>query len=332
MSMAGILLCATTWSHNLAPTQPAPTLSVASPLRLYGSVTKHGPVVGLSQLASLFQAENTTTARLAGQLYYPHSWRTQRLLGRRPEHEGRLCGLMYSDSLKIILVKSAKTAGSSLLAFFKDCKSLGPDDAPLSWRCLTPLNFGNATQVMHVMDVWHEYFVFGFGRNVLTRSISQYHYLTTFMNPECIPSWLEYCQDPYVLGDICEARRDKCCDSVATPVHQYLHVHPQANCLMTQQGKTAVDWIGRVEHFDDDFAELVSILNARPGVPSLPPVQPVKANYNASPCDAHHRKLRWQLRNGTENPCDKMELYQGQHSHCYTSITKFYADDLALLM
>jgi GH25 family lysozyme M1 (1,4-beta-N-acetylmuramidase) len=87
-----------------------------------------------------------------------------------------------------------------------------------------------------------------------------------------------------------------------------------------------------VEHFDDDFAELVSILNARPGVPSLPPVQPVKANYNASPCDAHHRKLFWQLRNGTENPCDKMELYQGQHSHCYTSITKFYADDLALLM
>jgi hypothetical protein len=85
MSMAGILLCAATWSRNLAPTQPAPALSVASPLRLYGSMTKHGPVVGLSQLASLFQAGNTTSARLAGQLYYPHSWRTQRLLGRRPE-------------------------------------------------------------------------------------------------------------------------------------------------------------------------------------------------------------------------------------------------------
>lgn len=144
MSMAGILLCATTWSHNLAPTQPAPTLSVASPLRLYGSVTKHGPVVGLSQLASLFQAENTTTARLAGQLYYPHSWRTQRLLGRRPEHEGRLCGLMYSDSLKIILVKSAKTAGSSLLAFFQGLQIAWPRrctivlallDAAQFWQC-----------------------------------------------------------------------------------------------------------------------------------------------------------------------------------------------------
>jgi hypothetical protein len=34
----------------------------------------------------------------------------------------------------------------------------------LQHRCTIPCM--QATQVMHVMDVWHEYFVFGFGRNV----------------------------------------------------------------------------------------------------------------------------------------------------------------------
>lgn len=56
---------------------------------------------------------------------------------------------------------------------------------------------------------------------------------------------MKFTADCQLQGDICEARRGKCCDSVATPVHQYLHVHPQANCLMTQQGNTAVDWIGK---------------------------------------------------------------------------------------
>ncbi len=86
-----------------------------------------------------------------------------------------------------------------------------------------------------------------------------------------------------------------------------------------------------MEHFDDDFAELLSILNARPGVPSLPTVQPMKANYNASPCDAHHRKLRWHVRNGNENPCDKMEMFRGRHAHCYASISSFFANDLHVL-
>jgi hypothetical protein len=59
---------------------------------------------------------------------------------------------------------------------------------------------------------------------------------------------------------------------------------PQMNCLLTQEGKTAVDWIGRGEQLSSDLSDLVAILNARPGVPSLPTVQTSKANYHASPC------------------------------------------------
>ena len=142
-----------------------------------------------------------------------------------------------------------------------------------------------------------------------------------------------------------------------------MHASPQANCFTTAAGRSALDWLGRVEAFEEDFAALVGLLNARPGVPKLPAdVLPTKANYNASPCKnssssdaaggssgddggggggaaaaaqaaaaAASRRLRWNVRDGMENPCDKNDFFRGQHKHCYAAVTNFYAEDLLLL-
>jgi hypothetical protein len=147
-------------------------------------------------------------------------------------------------------------------------------------------------------------------------------------------------------GDLCADRNrsERCCTemTVDEAEHHYLHASPQANCFTTLDGRLALDWLGRVENFEDDLAELLRILNSRPGVPKIPARPPRKANYNASPCEPGggssqlnnqaHRRLAWQVRNGTANPCDKMELFRGRHAACYTGVTSFFQEDIALLM
>lgn len=50
-------------------------------------------------------------------------------------------------------------------------------------------------------QVWDEYFVFGFSRNVLSRALSQYSYLSTFVKEECTRlTWDQYCEDPYLVS------------------------------------------------------------------------------------------------------------------------------------
>lgn len=97
----------------------------------------------------------------------------------------------------------------------------------------------------------------------------------------------------------------------------------QANSLATINGEWAVDYLGRVEHFYEDFLELLSILNSREGVPKLPEELPGQLNTRPDECNFKSKQ------NSTD--CNKMVHFTGQHEHCYDSITTFYANDLALL-
>lgn len=58
-----------------------------------------------------------------------------------------------------------------------------------------------------------------------------------------------------------------CC--LPSPRHHYEHAGPQAHCLTTDDGRPAVDWVGRVESMEEDLTSLVELLNQRPGVPKL---------------------------------------------------------------
>ena len=290
---------------------------VLTPPSLHGQVAKRGPLAYVAQLAALREDQQ------ARDLYFPEAWMQRRVKGERSAPPAAPAPIMWNDKYKIIFVKNVKTAGSTLLNYFTICTDAAPSD-----RCLTYMDVGNATHVQHLLDVWDSYYVFTFGRNVLRRTISQYQYLTHFMTGECAVSWDRFCQDPYMLGDICY-KTPSCCN--VTDIHQYLHVVPQANCLVTEAGQLAVDWVGRVEHFDADFAALLGALNAREGgLPKLPSAKPKKQNFNQSPCTS--RRLLWDVSNGTFNPCDRMDFFRKEHAQCLSDVVSFYADDVRLLM
>lgn len=125
----------------------------------------------------------------------------------------------------------------------------------------------------------------------------------------------------------------------------------------------AVDYIGRVERLEQDLAELVRLLNSRPGVPKLNAPQPgpqQRVNFNSGVCDGpgqaqpQRRRLSaasaaaaaegmpkprrrrlppedWKPRNGTLNLCDKNDMLRGRYQQCYAAFASFYAEDMRLL-
>ena len=291
-------------------------VDVATQAAFSGRVAKHGPLAMLSALEK---------GRTRAELCYPEPWRAARAAKSSAKgstggdssgsgssvapvvHPHKWCSIMWNDKYKLIYTKCTKTAGTTLVNYFSSCAdNPAPED-----RCLRFANLTSPADIAHLLEVWDDYFVFSFSRNVLRRAISQYQYLTHFMDAACAPSWADHCRDPYILGDICRQRGPSgklCCTQ--SPEHQYTHASPQVNCFVDSSNQSALDWLGRVENFEEDLAALIGILNARKGVPQLPQQLPKKANYNQSPCQqqqqAARRRLAWDVVNGTFNPCDKV--------------------------
>ena len=158
-----------------------------------------------------------------------------------------------------------------------------------------------------------------------------------------------------------------CCSRGA--VHAYHHAAPQSFCLLAGAAGTqqlAVDWVGRVEAFEEDCAELIQLLNARPGVPQLPPMPRLeRANAASEACydgsggggggssssgghgniqrfsEAAVEALRIRESNGMNSPwlgrlnlsypCERQAFYGAPYQHCLPAISTFYADDVRLL-
>ncbi|KAL4434487.1 hypothetical protein ABPG75_000928 [Micractinium tetrahymenae] len=224
---------------------------------------------------------------------FPPDWVKARLGGQQSAPPPlRVAHIMLSDRYKLIYVKCTKTAGSSLVRAFTDTLCDCQEGAPCG--CLGFVNYTDPAAVQHAIDSWDDYFVFPFSRNVLRRAVSQYQYLTQLFDPACpVLSWDQYCHDPYLLADMCGTRTPKpspragrpCC--LPSPAHHYEHASPQAHCLTTEDGCTAVDWVGRVESVEEDLAALVELLNSRPGVPKLKmphPGQLGHVNVNTGTC------------------------------------------------
>lgn len=227
-----VVCCTIHGDRGTARSTSRPSLLDAA--RVHGLVTKGGPLAVVSMLAE---------GRKWNDLLFPPHWIKQRLAGDKADPPSKYCNPMINDKYKLIYLKCPKTAGTTVMdGYFSHC------DVPKHYDyCLHMADYTNTTEVDHLLKVWDEYFVFGFSRNVLRRAVSQYHYLVSFVKEECgLMSWDTYCEDPYLIGDICaklDANGESCCTLV--PEHQYLHVSPQANCLLTEKGRTAVDWIGK---------------------------------------------------------------------------------------
>lgn len=119
-----------------------------------------------------------------------------------------------------------------------------------------------------------------------------------------------------------------------------LQVHPQADCFVTEEGETAVDFIGRVESFYEDFSSVIALMNEREGVPKLPPPSKLlKKNTGSKSCmpveassgNSTQRLLDWRPPAAVDS-CDKMDFFRGAHATCYSSMVSFYDNDVRLLM
>lgn len=132
-----VLLCAVAvclWQLQLAGLSSAGSgpLDVSSPISLHGKVAKHGPLVGLAQLRAHYSGGGS-----AEQLYYPTDWRERRLQGQALPPPLRLCAVAYNDEHKVILVKSAKAAGTSIIDYFPPCFVPNLHRSRAHSRCLT---------------------------------------------------------------------------------------------------------------------------------------------------------------------------------------------------
>ncbi|PRW60994.1 Sulfotransferase family [Chlorella sorokiniana] len=318
------------WGLGCAAVQPGlPQLTavdLAAGTPTHGHLVKRGPQ---SSLEALAQGRNILELS-----YLPEGdWATQRLAGSAPPFPSKWCAAMFNDKYRLIYVKCPKTASTSLVDHFGDCTFDSRD------TCLAFVRFDNASEVQHVVSHWQDFFVFGFTRNVLARAVSMYRYLAHFM-PACRRvAWDEFCANPFVLGDVCrraESVNRPCCET--SPEHQYVHVLPQAHCFTTANNESAVDWLGRVEHFETDLAALVQLLNSRPGVPQLQlPAQAVKTNLEEqSLCQRPSRRhlvdaATYTLAPGTFNPCDPADYFRGAHAHCYGDVLQHFGEDVSFL-
>ncbi|PRW57183.1 hypothetical protein C2E21_3873 [Chlorella sorokiniana] len=234
----------------------APPITLHTPVRLHGPVKKHGPLAMLSLLGGGARRED---------LPFPPAWQRQRLAGHNPRPPP-LCTILWNDSYRIIFLKCPKNAGNSVAHYF-GARWQG-SAAPTALHVLEPP--WDPRLVDHLLRKWESYTVIAFVRHPLRRAHSQYAFLVPRMarDPSCYVSWDAFCQDPFLLGDKCAAH-PQCC-KVFNIADQYFHLMPQASCLITESGQLAVDFVGRVEAFDQDFSALLAHLNAREGLPKAP--------------------------------------------------------------
>jgi len=271
-------------------------------------------------------------------------WPIKRPPGILPFHNHWGCLLFINDKYKIIYLRTQKVASTTVMTFFGECS--GPDDP--SATCLLRLNAYPNLQDLSVMeDKWNDYFVFGFSRNVWTRAISIYEYLIHAVNSTCSAvRWNDFCSDPLIVGDLCR-KNPGCCPNFDSKF-MYFHANDQTTCLTTIGGQWAADYIGRVEHLDEDFQEILMEINRRlpAGVAALNTTLPESENTNQVKCsdddtDAQNngglllggrKRLLYGRLPGMQwsdvNYCTKAKFFEGRHAQCFDSISKFYSNDI----
>lgn len=191
------------------------------------------------------------------------------------------CRLYFNHAYKIMFVRTAKTGSTTIVeSIFPPC-NVSPDVPHCMQRVAD-----TSMEAADVIDIWRKYTVFTFTRNVWSRGISQYQYLVHFVRdtPQCRHiTWDEYCTDPLSVGEICR-KNAECCTKKWT--HQDWHMRQQTSCFLTEMEEWAVDFIGRVEHFDDDLVQLFEKINEKKllTMPDLKHTPAPPANFNPLDC------------------------------------------------
>ncbi|KAF8062111.1 hypothetical protein HT031_004371 [Scenedesmus sp. PABB004] len=187
------------------------------------------------------------------------------------------CHVFVNHKYKYIYVRSPKAASTSIVNVLGECNNRATAGHNAS-SCMVLHFYWNATELdlQSLSATWKEYFVFGFVRNPWRRAYSLYKYLHSngcmhddkLRDPACHVPWASFCADPWAAA---EALHDRGCIK-RSKSYLYFHMTDQAHCMRTAGGDWAVDFVGRVDEPNEDWAEVVRELNARrdPSVPELP--------------------------------------------------------------
>lgn len=198
-----------------------------------------------------------------------------------------------------------------------------------------------------IRDLWKDYFIFGFIRNPWNRAYSLYKDMVATNHffhkhgPLCQMEWGKFCKDPF--GEF-DRMYSLGCGHVE-PHYAYWHMMDQYHCMITSTGDWAVDFLGRVEHGDEDWKVVVDEMNKRrlPGVPeveyssyghvhAVDPNQapPVRKKVHTRPVPSRYsnrRSLKY-LPWGQPDGCTNSDgPYCGANAHCVDAVSQWYACD-----
>ena len=228
-----------------------------------------------------------------------------------------------SEKYKFAYVRQPKSASSTILRmlFSEICEGKAPCDK-------------NLMKKVWVREVpaktWAEFFVFTVVRNPWTRAASSFTFMHKFFlhvkpaisseppRKRCAVPFLEYSQNAYALVSACYTHQ--CCAYIRhskqwEPNFVAMHIGDQSHGVFTSGGDSMVDYIGRTEHLDEDWAEIIAHINKRQGT-SLLGAEIRSVNGKAKTASTHDTGCK---------PEDYSSLYNLTTMH---NIAKFYATDV----
>lgn len=268
------------------------------------------------------------------------------------------CEVWVNHNYKIIYLRHPKSASSSVLRMLGDCQDGGMLKGASSLSravqrrmqktCLQTL----APQVEDMGDdeiesMWQTYFVFTMVRNPFDRMLSSYNFLLQFMKAGCgkvdeAAEWDSFCQDPLSLGRVCQTSPE-CC----TLPHEFFwhHIVDQGRCFSLSSGAPAVDYIGRVENFEEDMREVYRTVDKKVGMkPQLMRHTAMRRSNNVDRnCSQTSltRRREAMVAEGVKVPyeapnirpvlCDEDEYFSENYMVCKRAAMEFYRDDFELL-
>lgn len=163
---------------------------------------------------------------------------------------GQMRSLARFDELRCLFIHIPKAAGTSVAPTLFGGIT-GHDSLRMLWLLYSPEEF-------------RSYFKFTFVRNPWSRLVSAYHYLLLPERSASTQKWVQQNIGHYSSFD--QFVRDWIPDNALTS--GILHFQTQSS-LITLAGEVRVDFLGRVENLDADFATIANRLGCDVQLPHL---------------------------------------------------------------
>eukprot|EP01024_Parvocaulis_polyphysoides_P068174 TRINITY_DN826_c0_g2_i1.p1 TRINITY_DN826_c0_g2~~TRINITY_DN826_c0_g2_i1.p1 ORF type:complete len:395 (-),score=30.26 TRINITY_DN826_c0_g2_i1:593-1732(-) len=278
--------------------------------------------------------------------YYANVWHKNRHQTKEyyPPFPTHNCVALISHKYKFIYIRIPKTGTKTTQQFFLNTLCNGTEHG-----CYEKIQDQKNMTKEEYQKYYDDYFVFTFVRNPYNRAASLYFMMSTkFMfddqKNKCAPPFQVHCLDPYKLKETCNKYYKKiqtnyqssdCCCYLKKQnrVQDFLdwHTMPQAPCIFNQNGEVLVDFIGRLEFYQEDFSYVLNEINKRNNV-----TDDSNDNFISIPEFVQPKGIKQQFDVDTQNStCDYipqmyLDVYE-KFPECLKSIRKYYYLDLKML-